>query len=92
MLTFYPKDLPIWGDRFCFTNDITLVTKEKYDHTSFDTYRAFLTFLEECGVTFTDPNNKVELRSTPYPYERWGVDPHTVVQGDVIYGTITTRS
>jgi hypothetical protein len=92
-LVFYPKDLPIWGDRFCFTNDITLTPKAKTDHVVLNDHGELFDLLKECGVVMTDPLKPVQLiRSVDGDSMKyWRMDPHDVIQGDQVFGSIALQ-
>lgn len=61
MITFYARDIGIWRQDFCFTNDITLIPKEKYHYKTFYDRKELIEFMKSRGVRLDDPRYPLEF-------------------------------
>jgi hypothetical protein len=61
MITFYARDIEMWHQDFCFTNDITLTPKEKYHFKTFYDRKELIEFLKSHGVRLDDSNYPLEF-------------------------------
>ncbi len=61
MITFYPRQLALWGDEFDFNPTITLLPKAKTDHKVFRDLDEFFDFLKIHKVRFDDPENPLKI-------------------------------
>lgn len=65
MITFYPRQLALWGDEFDFNPSITLTPKTKTDHKVFYDQGEFFEFLKRHGVRFDDASNPLKIEDAP---------------------------
>lgn len=61
MITFYARDIGIWREDFCFTNDITLSPKEKTHYKTFYDRKELIEFMKSRGVRMDDPAHPLQF-------------------------------
>lgn len=85
MITFFPKEMPIWKDFFVFKADITLTPKEKTNYKVFQSRNELVDFCKEFGVDIKASYNPIQIMED-FNNENYGVGTYVVKQGDFILG------
>ncbi len=83
MVTFYPRNIELWRDDFSFTDDITLIQKEKPSYKTFHNRKELIEFLKIYGIRLDGPGLPLEFIG-PEEHHLFGHNVYEIVQWTVL--------